>query len=314
MTLTKVFVLGGGWSRERDISLRSSRSVFEALIRRGVSAQFHDIQSASDLDRLRFSEDTIVLPILHGKGGEDGFIQLYFQARGIAFLGSKASSSAIAFHKGQSRELLSAAGLKIAKGSCLSSIRDLENKIQEDRTYVLKPCDEGSSIDVYFCTGVSEVFEQASELFSRYNEMILEEALIGREMTVGILGDRALPVLEIIPSKGFYDFSTKYTPGNCTYQVPAEISETLAREIRSQAVAAHQCLGLRDLSRVDMILTSEGAHILEVNTMPGFTETSLLPKAALAQGISFDDLCLLLVEQVKTRTLKEEPHDKISTS
>ncbi len=295
-------VLMGGPSSEREISLRSGKAVVEALLRAGQKAVAVDIVS----DRPQRVRRQIACAgidcaflALHGRFGEDGSVQSILESLGMPYTCSGVAASALAMDKIASRHLFAVRGLSVPRSLVVESgvffpewlgVRSLPLPV------VVKPATHGSSI------GLTLVEEQrklraALKTAARFDTRVLvEEYVRGRELTVGILGGEALPVIEIVPHRGFFDFTAKYQAGLTDYIVPARLAPGLRRRVQEAALRAHAALGCSGCSRVDLILRQgRDPVILEVNTIPGMTATSLLPKAAAAAGIDFTRLCLILV-------------------
>ncbi len=327
----------GGISPERSISLLSGRAVVAALRERGHEVLAIDpARGAGGLladeelatlgsdppseDFLRalspwalvecigsplFEGVEVVFPVLHGPYGEDGRIQTLLELRGLPYVGSQALSSALATDKHVAKLLFVAAGIPTPRWLALERehLRDeavLEEVCAELGTHlVVKPNDQGSTIGMSFLHDPTpEELAAAVAEAARYSELVLIERYIaGRELTVGILGEEPLPVLEIVPDGGVYDYEHKYTPGKTQYLCPAELPEDIAEFTQTLALSAHRILGCRHFSRVDFRLDDEGQPFcLEVNTIPGMTPLSLLPKAAHVAGIPFPELCERLVQ------------------
>ncbi len=300
-------VLMGGVSSEREISLKSGKAVTEALLAAGHSVKPLDITFADGKRIARFIRDAridVAFIALHGKLGEDGTIQSILESLKIPYPGSGTKASRLAFNKATTQKLLKNNGLPVADFKIWSE--DKEGNIHEEGgtfknlngfPVVVKPACEGSSIGVTIVHQKAN-FEVALRMAFRYGKEVLVERFIrGREMTVGILDEEALPVIEILPQSGFFDFTAKYQPGLTEYIVPAAIDERLSKDIQEISLKAVRLLGCRHFSRVDLMLDEKhNPFILEVNTIPGFTATSLLPKAAKARGLDFTQLCLKLIE------------------
>ena len=302
-----VAVLMGGPSEEHDVSLKSGQGVVKALTARGwtahpviipktstVDAACHEARSA--LQRLRPS---VAFLALHGPFGEDGTIQQVCDALSVPYTGSDAAASRLGIDKVLSRGCFERAGLAVPRWKTVESsasipVRELVNGWSYP--LVVKPVSQGSSLGVSIVRSPEEL-PAALQAAGAYGPRVLMEAFVsGREVTVGVVGDRALPVVEIKPSHPFFDYSAKYTSGLTEYVVPAPLPPAVTRVVQEAGLAAHRALGCRHVSRTDLILTREGVPvILEVNTIPGFTPTSLLPKAAACAGLSYDELCEQLV-------------------
>ncbi len=284
--LKKIAVLKGGPSAEREVSLRSGGAVANALRSCGYAVVEIDVQTAS-LPALPADTD-VVFVALHGDFGEDGQVQALLETRGIPYTGSDPTSSRASFDKRIAKRLLVEAGVPTPAYELLrpGAARTLPLPV------VVKPPCQGSSI------GVHRVFDEsdwaaACEDALRYGEDALVEAFIpGRELTVGIVGHEALPVVEIVAPNGWYDYRAKYTPGTTNYLVPAPLPAADAARCQEIAGKTFRALGCRGLGRVDLRMTDSGElFVLELNNIPGFTETSLLPKAARLAGMDFTRLC-----------------------
>jgi D-alanine-D-alanine ligase len=236
---------------------------------------------------------------LHGTYGEDGEVQAELEAAQIPFTGSGSVASALAFDKLKAKEAMVGAGVPMAESMEWS----LENDWQAP--YVCKPVADGSSYGVFIVREEKDIATTRKSVAKWKGAMMIERWVEGTEMTVGILGEKALPVVEIRPGKGFYDTKNKYTAGATQYLCPAPIPKEKAEELQSISLEAHRALGCEVLSRVDLILDREGkGTVLEVNTLPGMTDLSLLPKAGRTAGIDFASLCLKILDLSWERTKK----------
>ena len=300
----RIGVLMGGNSSERPISLRSGKAVLSALEAKGLVVVPLDIQGEQRqiISALEEASLDVAFITLHGLGGEDGQIQSILEELDIPYIGSSPQGSLSAYNKLTAKKIFVEHGMLTPNYATIDSDgwhREISNF---PFPVFVKPIEEGSSIGVKKISSFREAQNLIPQLFKSYSELLLEEAVIGRELTVGILADKALPVIELKPRNEFYDYEAKYTKGLTEYLIPAPLEFRVSREIQSVALKAHRALGLRDFSRVDLILSETGEiHILEVNTIPGFTETSLLPKAAKEAGIEFTDLCLTLLQLTRER-------------
>lgn len=299
----KVGVLMGGYSSEREISLKSGKAILKALRAEGCRAVGVDIVD-SDIDKimdtiLNAQIDTAFIA-LHGKLGEDGVIQALLEKLRIPYTGSGKRASSLAINKIHAQKRFEVSGLYVPSNRAVNKnhYEGIDNLIGwfSKFPFVVKPATEGSSIGVTIAKDKAEL-EAALELAWSYSdEVLVEEFIEGREMTVGILDDRPLPVIEIIAQNKFFDFEAKYQKGKTRYVVPAVIPTYLSLRVQNVALRAHKALGCTGLSRVDFIVDSKGVpYVLEVNTVPGFTETSLLPRAADEAGINFNQLCLTIL-------------------
>ena len=285
----KVTVLAGGVSGEREVSRRSGAAVAKALRSIGVRVLEVDVKEKG----VKVPQGTdICFLALHGTYGEDGEVQRELEAVGMPFTGSGSEASALAFDKLKARDAMLAAGVPMAESQEWTHACDWKPP------YVLKPVASGSSLGTFLVRNEEEAKKAIKEA-KKWKEggMMIERLIEGAEMTVGILGEQALPVIEVRPAKGFYDYQNKYTSGATQYLCPAPIPKEKAQELQELALKAHRALGCEVLSRVDIMVDAEGKpYVLEVNTLPGMTDLSLLPKAGRAAGIDFTTQCLRILE------------------
>ncbi len=289
----RVAVLMGGVSAEREVSLNSGKAIAEALRATGYTVHEVDVvDRALDLP----GDVTAVFVALHGEFGEDGEVQSLLRDRGLPFTGSGVSASQRAFDKVASKECFAAAGIPTP------AYEVLEKGMAPTQPFplVVKPARQGSSVGIHRIFQ-AEDWPAAFEDALQYDTQILMEQYIeGRELTVGIVDGEALPVLEICAPEGNYDYRAKYTTGLTSYKVPAPIDAASARECQALAVQAFEALGCESVARADFRMNKAGElFILEVNTIPGFTATSLLPKAARAAGITFEALCDRIMQSAR---------------
>ena len=292
----EVTVILGGSSHERAVSLRSGRAIYEALKRKGLSVNCVDARNGYR-QTLRKTRPMAAFIALHGTGGEDGAIQRVLDRMGVPYVGSSPASSLIAFDKLRSKKLFDAQGIPTPTWTLLTRRNWQKESERFTPPVFLKPLRDGSSIGVILAETRQALKKGIAKSFTQYSSVLLEQKIEGREFTVGILGGKALPVIELRPKRKFYDYKAKYTKGLTNYLVPAPIDSHFAGQLQRLAEKVHQTIGLRDFSRVDIMADAENRpYVLEANSIPGFTETSLLPKAAQAVGIDFDHLCLELLE------------------
>ncbi|KPK80832.1 MAG: hypothetical protein AMJ81_11280 [Phycisphaerae bacterium SM23_33] len=301
-----ITVLMGGPGSEREVSLVSGAAVADALQRCGHRVTRADISPAdtSALDRRGVE---VVFVALHGVFGEDGEVQRLCEARGLTYVGSGPGASRLAMDKHASKQVFRRSGLATPDWVTLEASMPAWQRaalLQEfPPPCVLKPNDGGSSVDVYIARDQAARQQALERLLAGYGRAMIESFVPGREMTVGVLGAEALPVLEIRPHREFYDYQAKYNDDSTEYIVDPDLPLPVKEHLRAAGLAAHKALGCRDFSRVDFILAEDGpAHVLEVNTIPGFTSHSLLPKAAAAVNIGFDQLCDRIVQLALERT------------
>ncbi len=292
-------VLMGGYSSEREISLRSGQAVADALSLEGHRVLPLDITTddlAGIIRQIQATPLDIAFIALHGRLGEDGVIQGILEKLEIPYTGSGVKANQMAFNKISTQKALESAGLPVPAHYCITNGKKVDFKIAWDHIkstpLVVKPACEGSSIGVHMVRHPSE-WEQAFKNALSYGpQIIIEEFIKGREFTAGIFEGEALPLVEICPNSNFFSFSAKYQKGASQYICPAEIPENLTRKIKELSLSAAEILGCEEFSRVDLRVDDNGQpFILEVNTIPGFTGTSLFPKAAREAGYSFVQVC-----------------------
>ncbi|MGB3274455.1 MAG: D-alanine--D-alanine ligase [Xanthobacteraceae bacterium] len=296
-----VAVLYGGWSSEREVSLRSGEACAKALERRGHRVSRVDVgrDIANVLTALR---PDAALVMLHGRPGEDGTIQGVLETLGIPYSHSGVLASALAMQKDVAKTVLAAAGITVPKGMTLPRAEVAKAHVME-RPYVIKPVADGSSVGVFIVT--DEHAHPPQELFrddwTHGEHVLVEKYIAGKELTCAVFNDQALGVIEIVPTVRFYDYEAKYSPGASKHILPAPVLPIVYQEARRLTLAAHRALGCRGVSRADFryddrIEGTGGLVCLEVNTQPGMTETSLVPELAAHAGISFDELVQWMVE------------------
>lgn len=296
----KVGVLAGGPSNEREISLRSGKAVYNALMKEGVDVIFLDIQN-DICDIIKDNKIDVAFIALHGRFGEDGTVQKILSEAGIPYTGSGVRASQLALDKARSKEIFVKAGIPTPGYIVLDKDNvDIKRADILGFPLVVKPQFEGSSIGLSVVKDKSSLNKAIEEAFRYGSKIVLEEYIDGRELTVGILGDEPLPVIEIVTKLGVYDYRAKYSDPETKYLVPAPIDAALSKKIMDLGKRAHDALGCRSFSRVDVMMdNSADIFVLEVNTIPGMTERSLLPKAAQSAGLSFGDMCIKIIEMVK---------------
>ena len=292
----RITVLRGGPSTERAVSLVSGKAVANALGSAGHDVFESDID-ASDSSGLDHPCD-VVFPVLHGTFGESGELQTILENRGLPFVGSGSRASRIGMDKQESKRHWQRVGLPVPRGELIS-----DSSASLDIPCVIKPVDGGSSIDVFLCKTMHDARTALHAVIEKYGKALVEELIDGSEFTVGIFEDRALHPIRIATSRTFYDYTAKYGSGEQTHhfdlQLPGDVVESLGK----LALKAHQTIGCRDLSRIDFLVDRQHRpFLLEINTMPGFTSTSLLPDAARHEGISFVELVDRLVRRAANRT------------
>jgi len=297
----KIGVLLGGPSSEKEISLKSGRAVCAGLSDLGLEAVPVEIVTddiAANERLLQESGINCAFIALHGYFGEDGQIQEILERIGLPYTGSGPAASRLCMDKAASREVFLKNGFNVPRGVVFNKREGFRPAALEELAFplVVKPACNGSSIGVSFADDLKQAEEAARAAFLLDDKVIAEEFAGGKELTVGILAGKALPVIGIVPQKRFFDYEAKYKKGITGYEIPAVISRESSAVAQAAALEAHNALGCNGCSRVDIILSEKGPVILEINSIPGMTETSLLPKAAAIEGIDFPHLCLRLLE------------------
>ena len=294
-----IAVMFGGPSAEREVSLRSGAAVAQALRSRG-----HVVFEVDPKDG-RFvlpPETGVVFLALHGTYGEDGTVQRQLDRLGVIYTGCDAEASRIAFDKVLTKTLCIEAGVPTAAFLAVNSAKAVFPKNLQP-PLVVKPVRQGSSVGLQFVECAADWPGALAEALKFDSEVLAEEKITGRETTVGILAGQPLPVVEVRPKSGSYDYRNKYTAGATEYFCPAEFDAATTKRIQTAALGAFRAIGGRDYARVDVMVRADGSPVvLEVNTLPGMTETSLLPKAAAAAGLNYAELCQRMVDLALERT------------
>ena len=295
----KIGVLLGGMSDEREISLKTGHAIANALHANGHAVE--EIDVGKDICvQLKRKNIEVAFIALHGRWGEDGTIQGLLEILGIPYTGSGVTASAVAMDKILSKQILLHAGLptppfEVITTPSATPLRPLP--------LVVKPALEGSTIGVSIVREPAAWQEALNTAFRHDARVLVETYVEGKEMTAAILNGTPLPLIHIEPIEGFYDYTSKYTPGRTLYHVPAPLDITVSRQLQDMAVQAFDALGCAGCARVDIILSEKtGPTILEVNTIPGMTPTSLVPKAAAAAGINFSDLVEAILSTASLKT------------
>lgn len=296
-----VAVLMGGWSAEREVSLRSGKACADAAERKGYRVTRIDVQRdiATVLQNLK---PDAALNVLHGRPGEDGTLQGVLEIIGVPYSHSGVLASSLAMQKDLAKAMFRAAGVPVPEGIVVSRF-DAAKKHLLERPYVIKPISEGSSVGVFIVTQDHD--HPPQELFRddwAFGDMVLcERYIAGKELTCAVVRDEPTGVIEIVPKVRFYDYEAKYAPGGSEHVLPAKIAPQVYEEVRRLSVLAHQALACRGVTRADFRYddTREGTSglaCLEVNTQPGMTETSLVPELAAHAGLPFEDLVAWMIE------------------
>lgn len=293
----RIAVLYGGISAEREVSLGSGAAAAESLSK-FYEVDLIDVQDESVLPDQLNAREHIVFSTLHGTFGEDGTIQRMLDEAGVVYAGCDAASSALTFDKVATKRAMKEVGVIVSdhlvfEGSEKPSASDVVRVLGE--AIVLKPIAQGSSVGLAFANGVAEIDGKLAKIAE--GTWMAEPLVKGREATVGVLGGEAQGVVEIRPNSGQFDYASKYTKGMTEYVAPAEFSEVLTKRIRNMATLAFEACGCRDYARLDVMLDNEDTpYFLEINSLPGLKETSLLPMSAGVYGYTFDKLMQKLVE------------------
>lgn len=307
-----VTVLMGGPSGEREVSLLSGQAVAGALERVGHRVRRADI-SPGDTSALDHDDIDVVFIALHGQFGESGEVQQLCEERGLCYIGSGPRASELGLDKVASKQFFRQAGLRTPDWCVVEEFHTpLQYQPWIDRLslpVVVKPIDSGSSIDITIARDAATRDAAISNVVDAYGRALVESFVAGRELTVGILGDQALPVLEVVPQREFYDYVAKYSDeGGTRYRFDHGLPERVVAAAQQASWTAHTVLGCRDISRVDFILNAEERlNILEINTIPGFTSHSLVPMAATKVGLNFDQLVDKLVAMATARAAASRP-------
>lgn len=312
MDILKIAVLYGGVSKEREVSISSSKGIIEALNKNGHEVVEIDFDPERLEEIIKLQVDLVFIG-LHGKFGEDGSIQGMLDMLEIPYVGSGVLASSLAMDKHMAKRIFATEAIPVAKDKRYrvqdaTEVETIVQDIKETFTtpFVVKPNREGSTLGLTIVTKVEQV-EKAIRLAMLSDEFILVEQFIkGKELTVPVLGkmgaETALPIIEIIPKNDLYDYESKYAAGGSEHIIPARINEELTEQIKTYAVKAHQALGCETYSRADFLLTDEGiAYILEINTLPGMTSTSLFPDSAATSGLTYEDM----IEQFVQLTINQ---------
>ncbi|WP_372761292.1 D-alanine--D-alanine ligase [Pseudoalteromonas sp.] len=295
----KVAVLLGGHSAERDVSLRSGQAVLNALQNQGVDAIAFDPQ-VRPLWELNALEVDRVFIALHGRGGEDGTVQGALEFMNLPYTGSNVLGSALAMDKIRCKHLFKSAGLSTAPYAVVDAKKgfDAEALIKQFNKVMVKPSHEGSSIGMAQASTAQELEAALTNAFQFDSQVLVEQWITGREFTITVIADEVLPVIEMTTPNGFYDYQAKYQATTTQYHCPADLSAAATQQLQAMALDAFNLVGASGWGRVDAMQDEQGHfYLLEVNTVPGMTEKSLVPMAAKANGASFEQLVVRILEQ-----------------
>lgn len=300
MQKNRILVLMGGFSEEREVSLRSGTAVLNALIKLGYEAKSLDLKLGSVQDIVDYQPDLVFIA-LHGKDGEDGTVQGLLEILNLPYTGSGVASSAIGINKVLTKKMLTFEGIPTApftilkKSEFSSTTAEIQSLMQNiGMPMVVKAATQGSSIGTYIVNDEKDILKSIEDAFDYDPEVLVEQYIKGTEVTSTVIGNdnpEVLPLIEITSANEFYDFESKYTPGMCSHIIPARVPEHIHDRIARLSQRVYKSLGCRGYARVDYIIDSDGnPFVLEINTIPGMTEMSLVPDAARAAGIAFEDL------------------------
>lgn len=284
----RIAVFMGGTSSEREISLKTGEAILKSLLKQGYDAYKVDLTKENLVTAFLENDYDLAYLALHGEFGEDGRIQGLLDMLGKKYTGSKSAPSAVAMDKVLTKMIADEVGILIPK--TYRSVEEIDSF-----PVIVKPALEGSSVGLYICKDLDQAKKAVEELAGK--KIIIEEFIKGEELTAGILNGEMLGVIRIKPKSGVYDYSSKYTAGMTEYEYPAKIDSDIYQRVMEAAQKIHEELGLDGISRSDFMLKDGKAYFLEVNTCPGMTETSLIPKVATLKNYTFDDLTRIMVEK-----------------
>ncbi len=304
----KIAVLMGGPSAEREVSLRTGAAIHKALLAKGYNAVAIDLEPKNLAQQLAAQQIEVVFNAIHGLYGEDGCVQGQLNMLGIPYTGSGVLSSALAMDKIMSKRIFVADGIPtpnfifIKKQPLVDCVKIIVSKFSFP--LVIKPPSQGSSVGVEIVQNQDGLESSLQNAFQYDDELLIEEFIAGRELTVSVARFDgqviALPIIEIVPNSGVYDYTSKYTLGATNYIVPAPVDEDTTRKVQELAVRSYAALGCAGVARADVMLDqNKNAYVLEVNTVPGMTATSLVPKSAKVYGLDFEELCEKILLEVK---------------
>lgn len=299
----RIAVLMGGQSSEREVSLKSGEAVFQSLRRQGYRVIKIDVDRTLP-DVLRRGKIQVAFLAMHGPGGEDGTVQGLLEILGIPYTGSGVLASAVSMDKGMTKTMLQPVKMPLAAGMVIDRKKTVPSIAKFGWPLVVKPTDQGSTVGVSIVHRPSEWKRALREAFKQSSQVVVESYVFGREIAAGVLDGRALPLVEIVAPGGFYDYAAKYQKPDTRYVCPAPVTQRQMREMQNLAVLAFEVLGCDGAARVDFRLNRRGRPVfLEINTIPGMTERSLLPMAAAQAGINYDSLTKRILQSAMTRQM-----------
>lgn len=304
----RIAVLLGGMSSERVISLKTGHAIFGALKRRGFDVVEIDV-GPDVAEQLRRERIEVAFMALHGAFGEDGCMQGLLEVMGIPYTGSGVMASAVAMDKRITKELLKFHGVSTPSWTEVTTeqLAKGQPSIDFDFPVVVKPVTEGSTVGIHIVPEQAQLEEALIDSRQFGNRLLIEQFISGREVTVGVLDGQVLPAIEIVPHSGFFDFEAKYTVGQTDYLLPAPIGEALTARCQELALQTYRAVACEGVARVDIRIREDGAcFVLEINTIPGMTETSLIPKAARHLGMSFEDVCERILAGARLKIFRKQ--------
>lgn len=288
-----ILVVCGGNSSERDVSIKSGTAIYQALQNLKYDAHNYICENKKDcIETILYKKPDVVFIALHGGFGEDGTLQAALEMYNIKYTGSNSLSSKVCMNKFFTKAILKEYHIPTKPAFLVKSLEDIENI--KSFPVCIKPNNEGSSVGVEFAYDSNQLKAKSIELIKQFKELIVEEKITGTEVTLSMLNGECLPIIEIVPKKGFYDYQNKYTKGATEYIIPARIDRFIVDEINKIGKTIYNAFSCNGAIRIDMMVEKNVPYVLEVNTIPGMTQTSLLPNAAKHANISFE----MLVEKI----------------
>ncbi|RKY30559.1 MAG: D-alanine--D-alanine ligase [Candidatus Omnitrophota bacterium] len=305
----KIVILAGGDSSEREISLRSGKEVFNALKKKGHELFLLDPVEENFCEKILKIKPDCVFIALHGGKGEGGIIQGFLETLNIPYTGSDTLSSAICLNKLISKKILKFHKIPTPDFIVVDKSFSPE-KIPFKYPVVVKPASQGSTIGIKIVEKESELYKAIKEAFNYDNEVFIEKYIDGKEVTVSIIGNenpKVMPIIEIITPTGFYDYKAKYTPGGSIHKIPPDLPENVIKKVEDVAIKAYKAVKCSGFARIEIIVSKKGTpYILDINTIPGLTKTSLFPDSAKAAGIPFEELCEKIINLALEKWKKKQ--------
>ena len=305
----KIVILAGGDSSEREISLRSGKEVFNALKKKGHELFLLDPVEENFCEKILKIKPDCVFIALHGGKGEGGIIQGFLETLNIPYTGSDTLSSAICLNKLVSKKILKFHKIPTPDFIVVDKSFSPE-KIPFKYPVVVKPASQGSTIGIKIVEKESELYKAIKEAFNYDNEVFIEKYIDGKEVTVSIIGNenpKVMPIIEIITPTGFYDYKAKYTPGGSIHKIPPDLPENVIKKVEDVAIKAYKAVKCSGFARIEIIVSKKGTpYILDINTIPGLTKTSLFPDSAKAAGIPFEELCEKIINLALEKWKKKQ--------